>query len=567
MRRASERRRWLTAAAASVLALAFGGVCAAAPGEGAAVEAVDEGAAAWEREYWYVLSVNDERAGWSRRAQRTLEGGSIENVTELFMRVERMGMELVLHTIDETVETAGGEYVRTRYTQRQNEMTTRETFEFDHEAGEVSVRVDRGEAGGVVERRLSMPEGEWLTPLEAQRLLAARLRAGAERVEYATLLTRGGTVRVVEASFDRTGSTTVSLGEDEVDATLGEMETGELPGTRVTVALDGDGAPVMSDGTIGALRIAERLAEASEALSAFAAPEFMVSSFVRPTGAAIERPREVERALYRLRSRAGELPELPETGVQRVMTEGEGAAVVYVDGSGETAAAAETTAEERASLTAASLIADSEDEFIRRLTEGALRSLDDGASEAERAEALRLFVYGYVSQKDLDTGFASATEVARRRSGDCTEHAVLLAAMLRAAGIASRAANGLIYADTLGGVDADGERLGAFGYHMWTQGLVRGADGIRRWVDLDASWPESMDGTRIATSVSPLRNDDDDAALVSIARLVGNLDIEVLGVDEEAAALAAEMGLVEEGAGAGAGVGAGDKADEGGAGR
>ena len=82
----------------------------------------------------------------------------------------------------------------------------------------------------------------------------------------------------------------------------------------------------------------------------------------------------------------------------------------------------------------------------------------------------------YVNQKlqnkDFSTALASAGEVARSLQGDCTEHAVLLAAMLRARHIPSRIAVGLVYI----------EPLAAFGTHMWTEVLLGD-----RWVPLDAT--------------------------------------------------------------------------------
>ena len=39
---------------------------------------------------------------------------------------------------------------------------------------------------------------------------------------------------------------------------------------------------------------------------------------------------------------------------------------------------------------------------------------------------LRKFVGNYVSTKNLNVGFASASEVCRTREGDCSEHGVLL---------------------------------------------------------------------------------------------------------------------------------------------
>ena len=88
--------------------------------------------------------------------------------------------------------------------------------------------------------------------------------------------------------------------------------------------------------------------------------------------------------------------------------------------------------------------------------------------------------------KNFKVAFASANAVARNLSGDCTEHAVLAAAMHRAVGIPSRVVVGLIYVDELEG----------FGYHMWNEVFVN-----HRWVAIDPSWDQStVDAVHIKLS-------------------------------------------------------------------
>ena len=70
--------------------------------------------------------------------------------------------------------------------------------------------------------------------------------------------------------------------------------------------------------------------------------------------------------------------------------------------------------------------------------------------------------------------FAVASQVARRGRGDCTEHAVLFAALARGEGTPTRVVSGLVVAAIDGSDD-----LGAFG-HAWTEFH----DG-RRWVHRD----------------------------------------------------------------------------------
>src|SRR5690348_4700524 len=52
----------------------------------------------------------------------------------------------------------------------------------------------------------------------------------------------------------------------------------------------------------------------------------------------------------------------------------------------------------------------------------------DATAADEQMQRLEDFVRGYIRNKDLNVGYTTALEVARKPEGDCTEHAVLLAA-------------------------------------------------------------------------------------------------------------------------------------------
>jgi hypothetical protein len=112
------------------------------------------------------------------------------------------------------------------------------------------------------------------------------------------------------------------------------------------------------------------------------------------------------------------------------------------------------------------------------------------------ADRLRQFVTDYVEEKNLTIAFATASEVARNKEGDCSEHGVLLAALGRINDLPSRVAVGLAYVPVFGRQDD------IFGYHMWTQFYVDG-----RWLDVDAALREtSCSPTRIAFATSSLQN-------------------------------------------------------------
>jgi len=110
---------------------------------------------------------------------------------------------------------------------------------------------------------------------------------------------------------------------------------------------------------------------------------------------------------------------------------------------------------------------------IKDLAKAAVGETKDAA---EAAKTLEGFVRSYITKKDLSVGYATAVEVAASKLGDCTEHAVLLAAMCRAVGIPAKVAVGVSYAP-----EYEGE-TDIFVPHAWVKALIGG-----KWVDLDAA--------------------------------------------------------------------------------
>jgi Transglutaminase-like superfamily len=88
--------------------------------------------------------------------------------------------------------------------------------------------------------------------------------------------------------------------------------------------------------------------------------------------------------------------------------------------------------------------------------------------------ALTRFVAEFIANKTLSRGFDFASRVAQTRSGDCTEHAVLLAALLRDAGLSARV--------VFGALVVLGPQAGVAVQHAW----VEYRDG-GRWTIADAA--------------------------------------------------------------------------------
>ena len=110
---------------------------------------------------------------------------------------------------------------------------------------------------------------------------------------------------------------------------------------------------------------------------------------------------------------------------------------------------------------------------------------DTGGDVQARMLALQQRVFDHIDDKSLRIGYASAGDAARMREGDCTEHALLLAAMGRSAGIPTRVVTGLAYSEDYGGGPN-------FVPHAWVAAWTG-----ERWQAFDAALPGD-DQLRIA---------------------------------------------------------------------
>lgn len=199
---------------------------------------------------------------------------------------------------------------------------------------------------------------------------------------------------------------------------------------------------------------------------------------------------------------------LDSTDEQRVAASSEGFLVDVCDTCGPASVLSDA---EKARFVQASSYLQSDAPAMQKAAQEALSKL----SKTERADArqvmqtLENFVREHISDKNLDVGYASALEALNNPSGDCTEHAVLLAALGRAAGVPTRVAAGFAYAP---------EYLGqqqSFVPHAWAQAYING-----RWHSFDAA----LDGFD-AGHLTIETGDGDPARFYGSVHLLGNLEI------------------------------------------
>jgi hypothetical protein len=166
----------------------------------------------------------------------------------------------------------------------------------------------------------------------------------------------------------------------------------------------------------------------------------------------------------------------------------------------------------------------------KEIIELAHRAVGNAKDAAEAARKIEAFVAGFVEGKSLSVGYASAAEVAESRQGDCSEFAVLTAAMCRSVGIPAQVVVGIAYVKDFGSLTIgkqDSFENGAFGGHAWVQAYIGD-----KWVGLDAAFKSAelggYDPGHIALSVGNGNPED----FLSLVGTIGRFKIEKVIVNK-----------------------------------
>jgi hypothetical protein len=474
--------------------------------------------AADEATRWYRVEMMDKPVGVMKSWQDKADGG-ITTHNRMRFEIKRGAVEIKIEMLSAFTESPEGKPLKMRSEQKMGAIPLIQEYEFV--ATEVKNTTIQGDQKST--RSLPLPQGEWLTPRASEEFVRLRLKAGAKEIVTRSVDPQNGITPIVTTRTIQ-GVEKLTLGGREVETTRTSVKLSNAPGIEGKEWFDAEGVMVKGVTQMGGIAVSVTLSDeagAGEGIGQSLAPDMFTSTFITPDKP-IADARHLQRGLYRLSMTQGELPDLPTTGSQSFTRESKEAGLVTIVTSGFTPAPVDDV--NSPAYLASTALCDIRDDKVLALAERAIKKLDASelADSAKVAEACRTFVYGFISKKSLGVGFASAGEVAKTREGDCSEHGVLLCALLRAHKIPARVATGLIYADQFAGSQ------NIFGYHMWAQALLT-IDGKPTWVDLDATLPPSVpyDATHITLGTNDLADGDGMQSMISLATMMGRLKIEV----------------------------------------
>jgi len=164
-------------------------------------------------------------------------------------------------------------------------------------------------------------------------------------------------------------------------------------------------------------------------------------------------------------------------------------------------------------FTSASRWIDSDDEGVKRM---AVMVAGNASLPLEKCNRLTRHVGKQMRLSPFSTSLQPASTIARNLRGDCTEHAVLLCALMRSQGIPSRVALGFVYVPN----------PASFAPHMWTEAFLDG-----RWIPFDSTrGPSGIGLTHLKVADSALTDEiaSGSVLFVPLLSFLGRATIDVV---------------------------------------
>ena len=458
---------------------------------------------------YYALFLDGSRCGYAERSHQ-VDGDRVINTEKTHMKVERVGTSLVIDMEETAIETADGKPLGFKTEQKMATMAMNEEGEILPDG---TMKIISTNAGNRVETSQSYPEGaimsEGLSLLQKKHGLKNGTAYSAD---------------VFMPSIKQALKTSIKIGKkkeiDLLGRKVGLVEVKKeqiLPGAGTIKSIeyvDENYKTQKSITPVAGMNIEMIACPESFAKSELETADPFVSTILK-SPKSIQDLKDIKKITYTLKPKnPGTDLSFPSTDHQKCRTLEDGTVQLTVstipDNKDAPFPYKGNDPKILEFLKETSYIQSNHPDIIslaEKCTKGKKNALD-------AALAIEEFVSKYIEKKDMSVGYASALEVVKSRQGDCTEHALLVAALCRAVGIPARIVVGFA---NIGNI---------FVGHAWTEAYIGD-----KWRGLDAAMKElgGFDAGHIAMAVGK----GDMSVSYNVAANLGKFTIQDIETDSK----------------------------------
>jgi transglutaminase superfamily protein len=472
-------------------------------------------------ETWDRMHMAGAPAGYVHTVVKRTAGEqpAVECTVESRLSMKRMGQTTEIETTTRSWETPEGALLRIEATSKMSAQESRTVCVFS--GAKVSLETTLMGKTRTVEK--DVPAG-LVGPVRAAELSKALAGTTGRTVECATFMVE--LQSAVRSTSTSKGAETVKL-LDGASVSLTRVETAMTLATAAKPMpmspvswLDAKGEPIRTELKVSGIvietfRVADEAAAKAEGASKDPAPDLFGETLLREDGL-IPVARRVTAATIEVKPRGKgvTMPEFADAG-HEVKPGDDGSLTIRATrrvpaaGKEGTRPLAQPPAA-LADFTGSSTMIQADAPEIAAVAKE-VAGAETNAWKA--AQALERWVFESVTKKNMNVTFASALEVCRSREGDCTEHAVLLAAVCRAAGIPARVVMGIEYL------------YGIWGGHAWDEVWIDG-----EWYPLDATNGFGFVDPLHLPMARMSMKEGGGAEFVELLGGLGNIDVDVIEV-------------------------------------
>ena len=458
---------------------------------------------------WYEVYLDGGKVGYFQDKMQK-DGDVIKSRNEFVMQIKRAGQSIEITVVQETKEKISGELIDFS---SETKMAGIPMLKKGRVEGKELVVYEKQFIAGKETRYSFDPEGGMSWGLRKQVLENGFQEAG-KTYGLKVYSPDMGMKKPVQANIICFGEKPIQIGEKRIKAFEVDMELKSPFGSMITKSwFDEDYIALKTEMNMGGMKISIIEVPKKKAKKMDEEAHELLLSSVVPLNAAVPKS---EKNIFIMEAIKGKWSgKLFEDSSQKIEKINDNSVRVIVDQSQRKEKRGDEIDLEP--FLSANVYLDSDDLLIQKL---AKQGKGKAKTPKEIANKLTKFVFRYMSNKNYEVGFATASEVARKKAGDCTEHSVLLAALGRALAIPSRVVTGLVYADEFE------DQKDVLVYHMWTQFYMDD-----QWVNLDSALGlVKCPADRITFSVDYLEGDTISSVL-PLMELINNLKVTVQTIE------------------------------------